>query len=117
MAQNVQHDHDMKMYGEIKLYAGSGSPDLAQKIADYLKQKLSPREVIVFPNENIFIKLNSSTRGQDVIEQSRLPGTEETGDDCHRNARTPRALLPTTEGAGFARLKQVECAQKSISRM
>lgn len=67
MAQNVmQHDHDMKMYGEIKLYGGSGSPDLAQKIADYLKQTLSPREVIVFPNENIFIKLNSSTRGQDV---------------------------------------------------
>lgn len=66
MAQNEQHHHDMKMYGEIKLYAGSGSPELAQKIADYLQQKLSPREVIVFPNENIFIKLNSSTRGQDV---------------------------------------------------
>jgi ribose-phosphate pyrophosphokinase len=31
-----------------------------------LKQELSPREVIQFPNENIFIKLNSSTRGQDV---------------------------------------------------
>ena len=60
------HEHDMKMYGDIKLYAGSGSPDLAQKIADYLEQKLSPREVILFPNENIFIKLNSSARGQDV---------------------------------------------------
>ena len=60
------HQHDMKMYGDIKLYGGSGSPDLAQKIADYLEQKLSPREVIQFPNENIFIKLNSSTRGQDV---------------------------------------------------
>jgi ribose-phosphate pyrophosphokinase len=66
MAQPVQHDHDMKMYGEIKLYGGSGSPELAQKIAEYLKQELSPREVIQFPNENIFIKLNSSTRGQDV---------------------------------------------------
>jgi len=60
------HHHDIKMYGDIKLYAGSGSPDLAQKIADYLEQTLSPREVIQFPNENIFIKLNSSTRGQDV---------------------------------------------------
>ena len=66
MVQNETHHHDMKMYGEIKLYGGSGSPELSQKIADYLKQKLSPREVIVFPNENIFIKLNSSTRGQDV---------------------------------------------------
>ena len=60
------HHHDIKMYGEIKLYAGSGSPDLAQKIADYLDQKLSPREVIEFPNENIFIKLKSSASGQDV---------------------------------------------------
>ena len=58
--------HEIKMYGEIKLYAGSGSPELAQKIADYLGKKLSPREVIEFPNENIFVKLNSSVRGQDV---------------------------------------------------
>jgi len=64
MAEKTQHV--LKMYGEIKLYAGSGSPELAQKIADFLKQKLSPREVIQFPNENIFIKLNSSARGQDV---------------------------------------------------
>src|SRR4030095_6515630 len=62
----AMHQHDIKMYGEIKLYAGSGSPDLAQKIADYLDQKLSPREVIEFPNENIFVKLKSSARGQDV---------------------------------------------------
>jgi ribose-phosphate pyrophosphokinase len=56
----------MKMYGDIKLYAGSGLPDLAQKIADYLGQRLSPREIIQFPNENIFVKLNNSARGQDV---------------------------------------------------
>jgi len=65
MTEHIHH-HEMKMYGEIKLYPGSGSPGLAQKIADYLQQQLSPREVILFPNENIFIKLNSSTRGQDV---------------------------------------------------
>jgi ribose-phosphate pyrophosphokinase len=64
MSQHFQYD--MKMYGEIKLYAGTGSPDLAQKIANYLGQPLSPREVIQFSNENIFIKLNSSARGQDV---------------------------------------------------
>ncbi|HLO15746.1 MAG TPA: ribose-phosphate pyrophosphokinase [Anaerolineales bacterium] len=61
-----QHTHRMKMYGDIKLYAGSGLPDLAQKIADYLGQRLSPREIIQFPNENIFVKLNNSARGQDV---------------------------------------------------
>jgi ribose-phosphate pyrophosphokinase len=58
--------HGIKMYGDIKLYAGSGSPELAQKIADYLGQQLSPREIIQFPNENIFVKLNNSARGQDV---------------------------------------------------
>ncbi len=63
----TQHaHHNLKMYGDIKLYAGTGSPDLAQKIADYLNQQLSPREVIEFPNENIFVKLKSSARGQDV---------------------------------------------------
>lgn len=66
MAQHTHSPGEIKMYGEIKIYAGSGSPDLAQKIADYLQQRLSPREVIQFPNENIFIKLNSSARGQDV---------------------------------------------------
>jgi ribose-phosphate pyrophosphokinase len=60
------HSHGIKMYGDIKLYAGSGSPDLAQKIAEYLGQRLSPREIVQFPNENIFVKLNNSARGQDV---------------------------------------------------
>src|SRR5512139_3939868 len=67
MSYPVHMHGDIKMYGDIKLYAGSGSPVLAQKIADYLQQKLSPREIIQFPNENIFIKLNSSARGQDVF--------------------------------------------------
>src|ERR687892_259518 len=60
------HTLEIKMYGDIKLYAGSGSPELAQKIAEYLDQQLSPRDIIQFSNENIFIKLNSSARGQDV---------------------------------------------------
>ena len=66
MSRHTQSHGEIKTYGDIKLYAGSGSPDLAQKIADYLAQPLSPREVIQFPNENIFVKLNSSVRGQDV---------------------------------------------------
>jgi hypothetical protein len=49
--------HDLKVYGGIKLFAGSGSPELAQKIADYLELPLSGVEVIEFPNENLFVKL------------------------------------------------------------
>jgi len=52
--------------GDIKLFAGSGCPDLAQRIANYLELPLSPWEIIEFPNENLWIKLNVSVRGQDV---------------------------------------------------
>ena len=41
--------HDMKVFGGIKLYAGTGSPDLAQKIADYVKAPLCGRDIIQFP--------------------------------------------------------------------
>jgi ribose-phosphate pyrophosphokinase len=52
--------------GEIKLFAGSGCPELAQRIADYINIPLSPWEIIQFPNQNLWIKLNISVRGQDV---------------------------------------------------
>jgi ribose-phosphate pyrophosphokinase len=54
------------MYGNIKLYAGSGCPELAQRVADYIGTRLSRWDITTFPNENIFIRLNSSVRGQDV---------------------------------------------------
>ncbi len=54
------------MYGDIKLYAGSACPELAQRVADYMGIRLNRWEIITFPNENIFIRLNSSVRGQDV---------------------------------------------------
>ncbi len=54
------------MYGNIKLYAGSACPELAQRVADYIGTRLSRWDIITFPNENIFIRLNSSVRGQDV---------------------------------------------------
>ena len=58
--------HEIKGYGEIKLFAGTASPELAGKIAKYLKKKLFGRDIILFPNDNLFIKLHSSVRGQDV---------------------------------------------------
>ena len=60
------HNHEMKVYGEIKLFTGTASPVLAQKISDYLGSSLCEHEVIEFPNENLFIKLKHSVRGQDV---------------------------------------------------
>ncbi len=69
------HPHEMKVYGEIKLFAGDGSPALAKKISNYLGSPLCERELIEFPNENIFIRLKHSVRGQDVylIQQTASP--------------------------------------------
>ena len=53
-------------YGDIKLFSGSGSSDLAQEISDYLGVPLEEYDLVQFPNENIFIKLRGSIRGQDV---------------------------------------------------
>ncbi len=72
---HLVHQHEMKVYGEIKLFAGSGSPDLAARISKYLDSPLCERELVEFPNENIFIKLSHSVRGQDVyvIQQTAWP--------------------------------------------
>lgn len=56
----------MMAYGEIKLFAGTGCPALAQRIADYIHVPLSEWDILQFPNENILIRLHGSVRGQDV---------------------------------------------------
>ena len=53
-------------YGEIHLFAGSGSRDLAKEISDYLRIPLSEYDLIEFSNENLFVRLHGSVRGQDV---------------------------------------------------
>lgn len=69
------HKHLTEAYGEIKLFAGTASPELADKIADYLKKELCGRDIILFPNDNLFIKLHKSVRGQDcyVIQTTSRP--------------------------------------------
>jgi ribose-phosphate pyrophosphokinase len=53
-------------YGDIKLLAGSASLELAQEISAYLNVPLESYDLIEFPNENLFVRLTSSIRGQDV---------------------------------------------------
>jgi len=51
----------------IKLFSGTGCPALAEEISQYLDVPLSGRDVVQFPNENIFVRLHESVRGQDVF--------------------------------------------------
>ena len=53
--------------GDVRIFAGSGSLELAQEVSRYLGVPLSPRQVVEFPNENIFVRLQTSVRGQDVF--------------------------------------------------
>lgn len=98
----MHHVHrDLKVYGGIKLFAGTGSPDLAQKIADYLGQPVSSREVIEFPNENLFVKLNGSVRGQDVYV------IQTTSSPVHRNLMELLIMIQTLRLDSAARITAV----------
>ncbi len=95
------HSHELKMYGEIKLFAGTASPDLSQKIADYLQTSLCGRDIILFPNDNIFTKLHGSVRGQDVyvIQTTSAP--------VQRNLMELLILLQTLRLDSAARITAV----------
>jgi ribose-phosphate pyrophosphokinase len=62
----MTHHRDTGMYGDIKLFSGTACSELSAQISRYLSVPLSGRDIIKFPNENIFVRLHSSVRGQDV---------------------------------------------------
>jgi len=66
-------------YGDIKLFACSGAVELAQEISDYLNVPLSSYDMVEFPNENLFVRLHGSVRGQDVFIVQSM------GAPVHRN--------------------------------
>jgi ribose-phosphate pyrophosphokinase len=98
----MQHvHHDLKVYGGIQLYAGEGCPELANKIANYLGQPLSERDVVEFPNENLFVKLHGSARGQDVYV------IQTTSSPVHRNLMELLIMIQTLRLDSAARITAV----------
>ncbi|MCL4528154.1 MAG: ribose-phosphate pyrophosphokinase [Chloroflexi bacterium] len=95
------HQHEMKVYGEIKLFSGTGSPELADKISKYLGSPLCGHEVIEFPNENLFIKLDKSARGQDVYV------IQHTASPVHRNLMELLITIQTLRLDSAARITAV----------
>ena len=77
------------MYREIKLFAGTAIPHVAEGISKYLNIPLSGRDIIDFPNENIWTRLHNSVRGQDVylIQNTSRP--------VHRNLMELLIMLQT----------------------
>ena len=58
--------HEGTHFGDIKLFCGSAGHELGAEIAQYLNIQSGAYERKVFSNENIFIRLRESVRGQDV---------------------------------------------------
>lgn len=89
------------LYGKIKLFAGNGSPDLANKISEYLNVELSGRDIIEYSNENIMVRLKSSVRGQDVYV------IQSTGRPVQRNWMELLIMLQTLRLDSAARITAV----------
>lgn len=97
----MSQSNELRVYGGIKLYAGTASPELAQKIANYLGETLCGREIVEFPNENLFVKLHTSVRGQDVYV------IQHTASPVHRNLMELLILLQTLRLDSAARITAV----------
>ena len=93
--------HDRMKYGDIKLYTGSSCPDLAAGIARHIGLELCEREIVMFPNENLFIQLHSSVRGQDCY------AIQTTSAPVHRNLMELQILLQTLRLDSAARVTAV----------
>ncbi|HOW91462.1 MAG TPA: ribose-phosphate pyrophosphokinase [Anaerolineaceae bacterium] len=93
--------HDRMKYGDIKLYTGTSCPELAAGIARYIGSQLCDREIVQFPNENLFIQLHSSVRGQDCY------AIQTTSAPVHRNLMELLILLQTLRLDSAARVTAV----------
>jgi ribose-phosphate pyrophosphokinase len=97
----LAHSHELRVYGGVKLFVGTGSPELGNKISDYLKTSLSGIDIIEFPNENLFIKLHGSVRGQDVYV------IQSTATPVHRNLMELLIMIQTLRLDSAARITAV----------
>jgi ribose-phosphate pyrophosphokinase len=93
--------HERMKYGDIKLYAGTACPELANRISTHMGIPLMERDIIQFPNDNLFVKLHSSVRGQDcyVIQTTSVP--------VHRNLMELLILIQTLRLDSAARITAV----------
>lgn len=101
MHQTHTHREAAAMYGDIQLFAGTACPELAKRVAEYLGVGLSGRDVILFPNDNLLVKLHSSVRGQDVYV------IQTTSRPTHRNLMELLIMLQTLRLDSAARITAV----------
>jgi ribose-phosphate pyrophosphokinase len=89
------------MYGDIKLFGGTGCVELAEEISTLLKVPLSGRDIVEYANENLFVRLHESVRGQDVFV------IQTTSSPVNRNIVELLILLDTLKRASAGRITAV----------
>lgn len=77
------------MFGSIKIFSGSSFPAFAARVAAELQVPVCGVDLIEFPNENLFVKLHRSVRGQDVYV------IQTTSRPVHRNLMELLIMLQT----------------------
>lgn len=88
-------------FGRILLFCGTGSQGLGGEIAEYLDIRLGSYTRTVFPNENIFIRLNESVRGQDVYLVQTM------GSPLHENIFETLIMIDTLKRDSAGRINVV----------
>jgi ribose-phosphate pyrophosphokinase len=67
------------VYRDLSIFAGTAHPELAKAVCRYLGVPLGKAEVVKFPNENIFPKINQNVREHDVfVIQPTFPNVSDS---------------------------------------
>ncbi|MBC7262270.1 MAG: ribose-phosphate pyrophosphokinase [Chloroflexi bacterium] len=89
------------IYGELALISGTANEPLAREISEYLNTPLVGRDIIDYPNENIFIRLHRSVRSQDVFI------IQPTSSPVNRNIMELLIMIDTVKRASAGRITAV----------
>ena len=89
------------IYGELALISGSANEPLAREISEYAGTPLVGRDIIDYPNENIFIRLHCSVRSQDVFI------IQPTTSPVNRNIMELLIMIDTVKRASAGRITAV----------
>ena len=89
------------IYGELALISGTANPALAAEISQYLRTPLVGRDIIDYPNENIFVRLHRSIRSQDVFI------IQPTTSPVNRNIMELLIMIDTVKRASAGRITAV----------
>ena len=111
----------MSVGDELKLFTGRANPDLAKRIAEYLRINLGDIEIKSFSDREVYVKINENVRGKDVflLQPTCPPANENIMEllimiDASRRASAKRitAVIPYY---GYARQDKKDEPRVSIA--